>query len=81
MNERIQDLLHYMADCSDHDHADLSSEMERLKALADLSGEWVAEMQDVAAEPEAACTEPLSTVSPYRRGGMEQQDAKIPLNI
>lgn len=58
LDDRIQGLLRYMADCSDHDHADLSSEMERLKALADLSGEWVAEMQDVAAEPEAACTEP-----------------------
>ena len=58
LDERIQDLLHYMANYSDHDHADLSSEMERLRALADLSSEWVAEMQDVAAEPEAACTEP-----------------------
>lgn len=58
LDERIQDLLHYMANYSDHDHADLTTEMERLKALADLSGEWVAEMQDVAAEPEAACTEP-----------------------
>ena len=58
LDERIQDLLHHMANYSDHDHADLTTEMERLKALADLSGEWVAEMQDVAAEPEAACTEP-----------------------
>ena len=58
LDDRIQGLLHYMANYSDHDHADLTTEMERLKALADLSGEWVAEMQDVAAEPEAACTEP-----------------------
>ena len=50
LDDRIQGLLRYMADCSDHDHADLSSEMERLQALADLSGEWIAEMQDVAEE-------------------------------
>ena len=58
LDERIQDLAHYVAEYSDHDHADLTTEMERLRALADLSSEWVAEMQDVAAEPEAACTEP-----------------------
>lgn len=50
LDDRIQGLLRYMADCSDHDHADLSSEMERLQALADLSGEWIAEMQDAADE-------------------------------
>ena len=66
LNERIQGLLRYMADCSDHDHADLSSEMERLQALADLSGEWVAEMQDVAEEG----TEPATT-SP------EQQELEL----
>ena len=54
----LQRRLVALANYSDHDHADLTTEMERLKALADLSGEWVAEMQDVAAEPEAACTEP-----------------------
>ena len=58
LDDRIQDLAHYVAEYSDHDHADLTTEMERLRALADLSSEWVAEMQDVAAEPEAACTEP-----------------------
>ena len=66
LDGRIQGLLRYMADCSDHDHADLSSEMERLQALADLSGEWIAEMQDVAEEG----TEPATT-SP------EQQELEL----
>ena len=63
MNERIQDLLHYMADCSDHDHAYLSTEMERLRALADLSGEWCAEMQDGTADttPQPASPNPVQT--------------------
>lgn len=66
LDERIQDLLHYMANYSDHDHADLTTEMERLKALADLSSEWVAEMQAAAEEG----TEPATT-SP------EQQELEL----
>ena len=66
LDDRIQGLLRYMADCSDHDHADLTTEMERLRALADLSGEWIAEMQDVAEEG----TEPATT-SP------EQQELEL----
>ena len=66
LDDRIQGLLRYMADCSDHDHADLSSEMERLQALADLSTEWVTEMQDVVEEG----TEPATT-SP------EQQELEL----
>ena len=66
LDDRIQGLLRYMADCSDHDHADLTTEMERLRALADLSSEWVAEMQDVAEEG----TEPATT-SP------EQQELEL----
>lgn len=57
LDDRIQDLAHYVAEYSDHDHADLTTEMERLRALADLSSEWVAEMQDVAEEG----TEPATT--------------------
>ena len=66
LDDRIQGLLRYMAEYSDHYHADLTTEMERLKALADLSGEWVAEMQDVAEEG----TEPATT-SP------EQQELEL----
>lgn len=66
LDVRIQGLLRYMADCSDHDHADLSSEMERLRALADLSSEWIAEMQDMPKEG----TEP-ATASP------EQQELEL----
>ena len=59
LDERIQDLAHYVAEYSDHDHADLTTEMERLRALADLSSEWIAEMQDVAEEgAEPATTSP-----------------------
>ena len=50
LNERILDLQSYMATCSDHKNADLMVEMERLNALADLSGEWCAEMQDTYEE-------------------------------
>lgn len=66
LDDRIQGLLRYMAEYSDHDHADLTTEMERLRALADLSSEWVAEMQDVAEEG----TEPATT-SP------EQQELEL----
>ena len=66
LNERIQDLAHYVAEYSDHDHADLTTEVVRLRALADLSSEWIAEMQDVAEEG----TEPATT-SP------EQQELEL----
>ena len=63
LNERILDLQSYMATCSDHKNADLMVEMERLNALADLSGEWCAEMQDTYEEShkQPAAKTPAST--------------------
>ena len=63
LNERILDLQSYMATCSDHKNADLMVEMERLNALADLSGEWCAEMQDTDEEShkQPAAKTPAST--------------------
>ena len=63
LNERILDLQSYMATCSDHKSADLMVEMVRLNALADLSGEWCAEMQDTYEEShkQPAAKTPAST--------------------
>ena len=63
LNERILDLQSYMATCSDHKNADLMVEMVRLNALADLSGEWCAEMQDTYEEShkQPAAKTPAST--------------------
>ena len=63
LNERILDLQSYMATCSDHKNSDLMVEMERLNALADLSGEWCAEMQDTDEEShkQPAAKTPAST--------------------
>lgn len=40
LRDRIADLDTYMAEHSDHKHADLSYEMTQLGALADLAIEW-----------------------------------------
>ena len=63
LNERILDLQSYMATCSDHKNADLMVEMVRLNALADLSGEWCAEMQgtDEESHIQPAAKTPAST--------------------
>lgn len=41
--DRINSLAKYMAEHSDHEHADLSYETTQLRALQDLAGEWCAE--------------------------------------
>ena len=40
LRERIDDLAHWMAQHSDHRHADLTYETTQLRALQDLAGEW-----------------------------------------
>lgn len=49
LNERIQDLRHYVATHSDHEHADLLVEMTMLNALGDLADEWAQDAQELAA--------------------------------
>ncbi|MGN6831085.1 hypothetical protein [Paucibacter sp. M5-1] len=43
--ELIKHLAVFMAECSDHEHADLSIEMARINALDDLAAEWCAEFE------------------------------------
>lgn len=43
LNDRIQALRDYMAEHSDHKHADLSYELAQLNTLAELADEWCAE--------------------------------------
>lgn len=53
LRDRIESLRDYMAEFSDHDHADLSAEMTRINALADLACEWCRDFTD---EPEEVIT-------------------------
>ena len=46
LRERIDDLADWMANHSDHAHADLSYETTQLLALQDLAGEWCAEFEE-----------------------------------
>lgn len=45
LRERIDDLAYWMANHSDHKHADLSYETTQLRALQDLAGEWCADFE------------------------------------
>ena len=45
LRDRINDLCEYMANHSDHKHADLSYEMVKVNALADLATEWCADLE------------------------------------
>lgn len=45
LKDRINDLCEYMANHSDHKHADLSYEMVTLNALADLATEWCEDLE------------------------------------
>lgn len=46
LRERIDNLADWMANHSDHRHADLSYETTQLRALQDLADEWCAEFAD-----------------------------------
>lgn len=47
---RIDQLAQWMAQHSDHKHADLSHEMTSINALADLAGEWCADFDSEPAQ-------------------------------
>lgn len=46
LRERIDDLAYWMANHSDHKHADLSYETTQLRALQDLACEWCADFEE-----------------------------------
>ncbi|MHA3903058.1 hypothetical protein ACTPOE_05635 [Castellaniella sp. WN] len=49
LNDRIAHLTHYLADFSDHEHADLMYETAYARATADLSAEYCAEFEQEGA--------------------------------
>lgn len=49
LNGRVAHLAHYLADFSDHEHADLMYEMTYARATADLSAECCAEFEQEGA--------------------------------
>lgn len=51
LHERIEALADWMAQHSDHRHADLSYETTQLHALLDLAGEWCADFDSEKAGP------------------------------
>lgn len=51
LHERIEALADWMAQHSDHRHADLSYETTQLHALLDLAGEWCADFDSEQAGP------------------------------
>ena len=46
LRDRIESLADWMAQYSDHKHADLSHEITQLNAMADLAREWCFEFED-----------------------------------
>lgn len=51
LRDRIDNLADWMANHSDHAHADLSYETTQLRALQDLAGEWCADFTSEQAGP------------------------------
>lgn|SRR5690606_20506332 len=49
LNSRVAHLARYLADCSDHEHADLMYETTYARATADLSAEYCAEFEQEGA--------------------------------
>ena len=63
LRDRMESLADWMAQYSDHKHADLSYETTQLNAMADLACEWCYDLDDNAP---AAPTSSLSTVDSDR---------------
>lgn len=71
LKDRINDLCEYMANHSDHKHADLSYEMVTLNALADLATEWCEDLEieaedNAPQEPTPAESAPRSSCAPQQ---------------
>ena len=69
LKDRINTLCEYMANHSDHKHADLSFEMVTVNALADLATEWCADLEieleeDAPQEATPAESAPRSSCAP-----------------
>lgn len=64
--DHVHSLHEYMTRFSDHAHADLSAEMTKLSALADLAEEWTSDL-DPQASPEAQFAE-----TPQQAGATRQ---------
>lgn len=54
---RVTDLAAWMAQHSDHEHADLSHEMTTLNAICDLANEWCADFSGNGANTSSGPTE------------------------
>lgn len=50
LSDRVASLADWMAEHSDHEHADLSHEMTQIRALADLAGEWCADFDETVTQ-------------------------------
>lgn len=61
LRDRIDDLGHYMAQYSDHKHADLTNEMNTIHLLAELADEWCADFEDTPTPVSATTEHPAPT--------------------
>lgn len=61
LRDRIVSLEAYMAQHSDHKHADLSYEMVNLSAMADLASEWCADFDASDGVKASREAQPIST--------------------
>ena len=75
LRERIDNLADWMANHSDHAHADLSYETTQLRALQDLAGEWCADFEEGLPEgfgegPQQQTTPPECTSAPAAQASL-----------
>jgi len=71
LRERIDDLTCWMAKHSDHEHADLTYEMTRLRALRDLADEWCADFEEGFGEgPQPHTAPPECTSAPSAQASL-----------
>lgn len=75
--ERIGDLEDYMVKFSDHKHADLTCEMTKLGALADLAIEWCADFEPQTQEPAQITDAPITRTSEAPAGQGSATQSKL----